>query len=80
MPLSQEVDDLALGGLMICQGLAELDDVTESPSVHFTNVAFTVVKAISEVKADTLKWSSLEGSTTVVTLKTRLMTNDYIIF
>lgn len=78
MPLSQEVDDLALGGLMICQGLAELDDVTESPSVHFTNVAFTVVKAISEVKADTLKWSSLEGSTTVVTLKTRLMTNDYI--
>ncbi len=76
MPLSQEIDDLALGGLMICQGLAELDDYSVYPAVHSDDVSFTVVKEISAIKADTLKWSGLEGSTSVVTLKTRLMTND----
>lgn len=78
MPLSREADDLALGGFLICQGSAEFDDHTLSPAVHYEDVSFTVVKEISDVKADTLKWSTAEGSTTVVTLKTRLMTNYYI--
>jgi len=78
MPLNQEVDDLALGGFLICQGLAKLDDYSVYPSAHYDDVAFAVVKEISEVKADTLKWSSIEGPTTIVRLKNRLMRNNDI--
>ena len=76
MPLDQKVDDLALGGSLICQGFGELYDSTVSATK--TGVSFTVVRDIDEVTTNTLKWGNVEASTTVVTLKTRLMTNDDI--
>lgn len=78
MPLDQEVDDLPLGSKLICQGVGELDDTTKSPWAHKTNVSFTVVKEIKDIHVDSLRWGNIEGSTTVVTLKNRLMDNDSI--
>lgn len=76
MPFNQEVDDLALGGILICQGVTDFYDHTVG--TYQTDIPFTVVKEIDEVRADTLKWANIEGSTTVVTMKNRLMTNDDI--
>jgi hypothetical protein len=67
MPLNQEVDDLALGGLLVCQGMVYSNSLADVP--------FTDVKEIVEVRADTLKWADINSPTTVVTLKNGLMEN-----
>ena len=78
MPLDQEVDDLALGNNLICQGVADFK--TASGAQVKTRVPFTVVKKILQTHVDSLQWANVEGSTTVVTLDKKLMFNDDIWF
>ncbi len=78
MPLDREVDDLAIGNSLICQGVANFKiasgDGTKS------KVSFTVVKRIRETHVDSLQWANVEGTTTVVTLDEKPMFNDDIWF
>ena len=76
MPLDQEVDDLALGGKLIVQSISNFDDYSVSPSVAHSDQPFIVVKTIEETTVDTLQWGHVEGSTTVVIVDDRLLTND----
>lgn len=76
MPLDQEVDDLAAGGKLICQGLTDFDDYTIGSQPERSNRRFTVVKTITGIGPDTLKWGNVEGPTTVVKLDAKLMTNE----
>lgn len=78
MPLDQTVNDLALGGKLICQGVGGIEHSTASLSAIQTDVPFTVVKEIESVRADSLQWGNLEGSTTIVLLKEKLITNASI--
>lgn len=80
MPLDQEVDDLAAGGKLICQGFGAFTDAAATPSHAYSNVAFTVVREIDEVFVNSLQWANVEGATTVVKLKNRLITNDSIYY
>ncbi len=72
IPLDQEVDDLALGGKLICQGLA--DSSTEMKD----NEPFIVVKTIEEVVVNTLQWGNIEGSVTIAKIDSKLMANEDI--
>jgi len=78
MPLDQEVDDLALGGKLICQGIADFTDGTIGSTPLRNNQHYIVVKTIEETSADSLRWGNIEASTTVVSVDNKLMTNDDI--
>jgi len=78
MPLDQEVDDLALGGKLICQGVADFQDYTTSGNPSLDEQHFIVVKTIEETSVDTLRWANIEASTTVVSVDSKLMTNEDI--
>lgn len=78
MPLDAEVDDLALGGKLICEGLADFEDGTISSTPQRNNQAFIVVKTIEELKVNSLQWGNIEGSTTVVSIDSKLITNEDI--
>jgi len=67
MPLDQEVDDLALGGKLICQGRADFTGQNDA--------GFTVVKEIKEIQPDALVWGHSSGPASVLTLEDLLMPN-----
>jgi hypothetical protein len=72
MPLDQEVNDLAAGGLLICQGITNFDGISDW-------VPFTVVKKIMEVGPGSVKWGNMTGASTVVVVDSKLIKNNYIL-
>lgn len=72
MPLDQQADDLALGGKLICQGLATW-------SGQDTPERFTVVKTVTELRQDTLVWGNLNGASTVMITDSKLITKGNIV-
>ena len=68
MPLDKEVQDLAAGGNLICEGMVTFDGQS-------TATPFTVVRTISAIRSDSLTWGNKSGGTTVVTLEERLIAN-----
>lgn len=72
MPLDQEVDDLAQGGKLVCQGWTVFTGQS-------TAVPFTVVKEIKNVRSDSLVWGNLSGPSTVVTIDAKLIANNSIL-
>ncbi len=78
MPLDQEVDDLAGGAKLICQGIADFEDHTIPSKPVRENQPFVVVRTITDVEANTLQWGHLEGATTVVNVDSKLMSNEDI--
>ncbi len=75
MPLDQEIGDLALGGKLICQGIADIDVTGDATVIRRTSLRFTVVKTIEDVLVDTLRWGNTEGAAALVKLKNRLIAN-----
>jgi hypothetical protein len=73
MPLDQKVDDLAVGNPLICQGFTQFDGI-------FSPVAFVVQRQIQSIRSDSLVWGNLTGSTAVVTVQSKLIANDDILF
>lgn len=82
MPLAQELNDLATGNKIICQGYFAF-----SNSIPFTffdyilfafynGIPFTLVKEIKSLRADANVWGNLSGFSTVLTLNSRLITNN----
>ena len=71
MPLDQEVDNLAAGVKVICQGALRHKDGSDT-------VPFTVVRTISEVRNDSLTWGPANGASTVITLDDHLIVNNKI--
>lgn len=61
MPLGQEVDDLAAGGQMICQGKVSFYGAS-------TSYPFTFVRKIKDIHSDSFLWANVSGSSTVVEL------------
>lgn len=78
MPLDIELDDLALGGKLICEGISDFEDGTISSTPQRNNQAFIVVKTIEAVNVNSLQWGNIEASTTVVSIDSKLMTNENI--
>ena len=72
MPMDEGVNDLAAGGLLICQGFMWSED----PSASTTSVPFAVARDVTSVRADALKWGSLSGPSTVVTIESKLFASD----
>lgn len=68
IPLDVEVDDLAVGGKLICQGRVDFDGLT-SP------VRFTVVRDVTEIRPDTFVWGGMSSGCTVVSLLEGLIPN-----
>ena len=68
LPLDQDVDDIAVGGKLICHGQTEFDGSGGT-------VPFTVVRAVDEVRSDTLIWGGVSGSCAVVTMDARMIAN-----
>jgi hypothetical protein len=66
LPLDQQVNDLAIGAPIICQGAF----------AFFVEISFTLVKTIQALRSESLKWGNLTGASTVLTLANRLVTND----
>jgi hypothetical protein len=69
MPLDQQVDDLAIGRKLICQGFIRSFGVG-SP------LPFTVLKELKGSRADSLKWGNLTGASTVVSIEAKLIKNE----
>ena len=76
VPLDLEVDDLALGGKLICQGVADFEDHTGSSTVSLDEQHFVVVKTIEEIGVDNFRWANIDASVTVVNIDAKMMTND----
>ena len=72
MPLDQEVDDLAAGGPLICQGVASVPAKTGP-------VPFVVVRQIDRIEPAAMAWGNLAGTTSIVTLTARLFANTSIL-
>lgn len=72
MPLDEEVNDLAEGNKIICQGSMTFSGRTSS-------VDFTVVKRIISRRSDSLVWGNSNGSSTVVTINSNLIINENIV-
>ena len=75
MPLDQEVDDLALGTRLICQGITEFGDINPGDPPNWMDQHYIVVKTIEEISVDSLRWANIEAAVTVVTVDKKLMTN-----
>ncbi|MDY6979912.1 MAG: hypothetical protein SV201_08530, partial [Pseudomonadota bacterium] len=80
IPLEQEVQDLALGSKLICQGITSFDDRTGGTEISRTDQRFTVVKTVEEIQTDTLKWGHTESSTSVLIIDSKLIANDDIAY
>lgn len=80
IPLDQEVQDLALGSKLICQGVTSFDDDTGSSGIRRTDQRFTVVKTVAEIKTDTLIWGHTESSTSVLIIDNKLIANEDIAY
>ncbi|VAW71879.1 hypothetical protein MNBD_GAMMA10-3140 [hydrothermal vent metagenome] len=78
MPLDQTLNDIALGSKLICEGFFEFKDHTGVSVISRNNVPFTLLKKITDFSTDTLQWAHIEGSTTVLTLNSRLIKNAQI--
>ena len=61
MPLDTRVDDLPVGGQVICQGETIFDGLTTR--------RFTVVRKVAELRPDTLVWGGMANACTVLTLE-----------
>lgn len=59
MAFSQEVDDLAAGGALICEGEVSFSAIS-------TSYPFTYVRKIKSVKSGSFVWANVTGSSTVV--------------
>ena len=68
MPLDREVDDLAVGGLLICQGLVDI------PSAG-NDLPFAVVREIESLAPDTPVWGGKSSPCTVATLTRQIIDN-----
>lgn len=75
LPLDQKVDDLAVGGKLICQGFVRFVDMNGA-----TTVPFTLVRQINAIRADTLVWGNLSGASTVVSADKPLIANPNLAF
>jgi hypothetical protein len=79
MPLDSEVQDLSEGSKLICQGYLQR---TISMGIDYEKKTidepFTVIKKIESVRSDSPKWGNLTGASIVVTLESKLITNDEI--
>jgi hypothetical protein len=73
MPLAKEVDDLAAGNKLICQGWTTFSGVS-------VPTPFAVVKNIVEVKPDALVWGNFSGAATMVVIDDKLISNDNVWF
>ncbi len=78
MALDQEVDDLAVGGRLICEGIADFEDHTAPGNPPRSNRAFVVVKTVEAVRSDAVVWGNVQGSTGIVTLDAKLHANEDI--
>lgn len=76
IPLEKEVDDLALGSRLVCEGVANFNDTTQAGSPQFSEQQFTVVKTIEQIQSDSLIWANVESPTTVVIIDQQLFTNQ----
>jgi hypothetical protein len=72
IPLDTSVDDLAVGGPLICEGFTEFTGIS-------TPVRFTVVKTVTDLRADSLVWGGMSGSVTVLEVDSKLIANDSIL-
>lgn len=73
IPLAEEVDDIAEGGSLICQGqLAFLGQATQVP--------FVVVRKIAGIRPDHMLWGGISGSSSVLALDTWMIPNSNIRF
>ncbi|MCP4463729.1 MAG: hypothetical protein GY819_13120 [Planctomycetaceae bacterium] len=79
IPLDQEIDDLALGGKLICQGEVEFSGKWAETSTKSTRQNFIVVRTIEEVAVDTLRWASIEASSSVLSLDKELIANSELL-
>ncbi len=68
LPLDEDVDDIAVGGKLICQGLTEFDDSSGT-------VPFTVTRTVEALRNDTLTWGGVSGSCAVITMDERMIAN-----
>ncbi|MBU1564815.1 MAG: hypothetical protein KJ630_04205 [Proteobacteria bacterium] len=68
MPLDSQVNDLACGNDLICQGLSN------------TFLFFTVIRKIRSHRANSLQWGNLTGPTTVVRIARKLINNNNIYY
>jgi hypothetical protein len=73
LPLDEDVDDIAVGGKLICHGTTEFDHSGGT-------VPFTVEHTVAAVRNDTLIWGGVSGSCAVVTINARMISNLYIQF
>lgn len=71
MPLEGEIDDLAAGNLLVCEGALQIVgtgfELTGERTV-IVHAPFTAVRKIKRLRADSLSWGNLTGPCTVVTL------------
>ena len=66
MALAQEVDDLAAGSEIICQGEVSFSSYT-------TRYPFTYVRTIKDVRSDSFMWANVTGASTVIELDALLV-------
>jgi len=78
MPLDQTLNDIALGSKLICEGLVAFEDHSGASITDRSDVPFTLLKKVNKSSTDTLQWAHIEGSTTVLTLDSRLIKNNRI--
>jgi hypothetical protein len=67
MPLDREVNDLAAGGILLC----EADHYSWFGSTHIT-----VARRITSLRSFTATWGNLTGATTIVSLDSHLVKNN----
>lgn len=67
IPLESEVNDLAAGGLLICEGMLKIG------SAAFK--LFSVVRKIDTVIVDSLVWGNITSPASVINLTEKLVTN-----
>lgn len=68
MPLDREVNDLASGGVLVC----EVDSTFPLGVTHIT-----VARRIAAVRATTMVWGNLTGASTVVTVEDPIVRNNF---
>jgi len=81
IPLDRQVNDLPAGAAVIVQGLAYLylPYGGKRGDGHWETAPFTITKRIAGVRADTLKWSTVEGPSTAVALASGLFASPLFV-
>jgi hypothetical protein len=77
IPLDTEVD-LAVGSKLICHGLFKIPNIRYMYSKDEPERHLTMIKEITSLCADALKWGNLSGPSTVVTFDSNLIAFDAI--